>query len=63
MELQDEQRDRDSEHGVGARLKAGNGQQADLRAPVPDDAVPLASALTRLRAIAQRIASSSRVRL
>ena len=38
VQFQDEQRDRDSEHGVGARLEAGDGQQADLRAAAWTDA-------------------------
>jgi ribosomal protein L34 len=32
VQFQDEQRDRDNEHGAGARLEAGDGRQADLRA-------------------------------
>ena len=50
-------------HGVGERLEAGDGQQADLRARGLADAVLPVGVLPRLRAIGQRIASSCRVGL
>ena len=61
--LPDEQRDRDSKHGVGERLEAGDGQQADLRARGLDRRGATRRRATRLRAIDQRIAPSCRVAL